>query len=86
MALMFVFFIKSIIAKQFEGSQIKRMCIFHVLTVRGLSGREGASVSCMGLLGNAEAPWLRTYIIICIPLHSIQFDCRTLKRRLGMSL
>ena len=37
------FFTKSIIAKQFEGSRIKRMCIFHVLTVRGLHGREGAS-------------------------------------------
>ena len=48
-----VFFAKSIIAKRFEYSWIKRMCIFHVLTVRGLSGSEGASVPCMGLPGNA---------------------------------
>ena len=36
-----------IIAKQFEDSRIKRMCIFHVLTVRGLPGSEGASAPCM---------------------------------------
>ena len=53
MALMFCFFTKSIIAKQFKGSRIKCMCIFHVLTVRGLPGSEGASTSCMWLLGNA---------------------------------
>ena len=38
------FFTKSIIRKQFEYSRIKRLCIFHVTTVRGLSGsgqREG---------------------------------------------
>ena len=29
------------------------MCIFHALTVRGLSGSEGASVPCIGLPGNA---------------------------------
>ena len=50
------FFTKSIIAKQFEGSRIKCMCIFHVLTVRGLPGSEEASVPCMGLVGNAKAP------------------------------
>ena len=50
------FYIKSVIAKQFEGSRIKRMCIFHVLTVRGLPGSEGDSASRMGLPGNAEAP------------------------------
>ena len=37
------FLIKSIIAKQFDGSRINRMCIFHVLTVRGFPGSEGAS-------------------------------------------
>ena len=49
-------FTKSIIAKLFEGSWIKRMCIFHVLMVRGLPGSVGASVSCMGHPGNTEAP------------------------------
>ena len=44
------------IAKQVEYSRIKRMCIFHMLTVRGLAGSEGASAPCMGLPGNAEAP------------------------------
>ena len=37
------FFTKNIIAKQFEGSRVKCMWIFHVLTDRGLPG-------------NAEAP------------------------------
>ena len=32
------------------------MCIFHVLTVRGLPGSEGASAPCMGLPGKAEVP------------------------------
>ena len=32
------------------------MCIFHVQTVRGLPGSEGASTPCMGLPGNVEAP------------------------------
>ena len=32
------------------------MYIFHMLTVRGLPGSEGASASCMGLPGNMEAP------------------------------
>ena len=50
------FFANSIITKQFEYSQIKRMCIFHVLTVRGLSDSKGGSVPCMGLPSNAEAP------------------------------
>ena len=56
---MFLMFLgaKSIIAKQFEYSRIKRMCIFHVLTVRGLSGSEEASALCMGLPGIAEAPY-----------------------------
>ena len=43
------YFAKSIIAKQFEDSRIKRMCIFHVLTVRGLPRSEGASTLCMRL-------------------------------------
>ena len=47
------------IAKQVEYSRIKRIYIFHVLTVRGLAGSEGASAPCMGLPGNAKAPWLR---------------------------
>ena len=55
-ALMLFFFTKSIIAKRFEGSRIKCLCIFHVLMVRGLPGSEGASVPCMGLPGNVEAP------------------------------
>ena len=50
------FFAKRIIAKQSEYSWIKCICIFHVLTVRGLSGNKGASAPCMGLPGNAEAP------------------------------
>ena len=57
MVFIFFFFAKSIIAKQFEDSRIKHMCIFHMLTVRGLPS-EGASVPSMGLPGNAEAPWL----------------------------
>ena len=65
------FLIKSIIAKQFEGSRIKRMCIFHVLTVRGLPGSEGASASCMGLPGNTEAPYTTRLIsllyLMCAP-------------------
>ena len=32
------------------------MCIFHELTVKGLSGSEGVSMLCMGLPGNTEAP------------------------------
>ena len=44
------------------------MCIFHVLTVRGLSGSEGASASCMGLPGNAEAPLaMRLSMVIDTP-------------------
>ena len=50
------FFTKSITVKQFEGSRIKRMCIFRMLTVRGLPGSEGASASCTGLPGNAMPP------------------------------
>ena len=59
------------IAKQVEYSRIKRMCIFHVLTVRGLAGSEGASAPCMGLPGNAEAP-LATRLL----LHSIYRESR----------
>ena len=40
------------------------MCIFHVLTVRGLSGSKGASAQCMGLLGNAEAPLATRLLLI----------------------
>ena len=77
MALM-LFFTKSIIAKQFEGSQIMHMCIFHVLRVRGLPGSKGASVPCMGLPGNAEAPLvtrLGRYI-----LYSSHYSCVNLSR------
>ena len=38
------------------------MCIFHVLTVRGLPGSEGATAPCMGLPGNGYAP---EYIHVC---------------------
>ena len=58
-----VFFCKKYYSKQFEYSWIKRMCIFHVLTVRGLSGSEGASMPCMGLPGNAEAPLVTRLLI-----------------------
>ena len=62
-----VFLTKSIIAKQFEGSRIKRMCIFHVPTVRGLPGSEGTSAPCMGLPSNAEAPLaMRLYSIAIV--------------------
>ena len=56
--LLSLFYINSddFIAKQVEYSRIKRMCIFHELTVRGLPGSEAASAPCMGLPGNAEAP------------------------------
>ena len=53
------------IAKQFEYSRIKRMCIFHMLTVRGLVGSEGASAPCMGLPGNAEAPLATRLVGAC---------------------
>ena len=42
------------------------MCIFHVLTVRGLSGSEGASAPCMGLPGNAKA-----LLATCLVYHSV---------------
>ena len=61
--LSFECFIKSVIAKQCEGSRIKRMCIFHVLMVRGLPGSEG-------LLGNVEAP-LATHLVHIYTLHII---------------
>ena len=48
------------------------MCIFHVLTVRGLSGSEGASTPCMGLPGNAEAP-LAMRLCLHIALHADTF-------------
>ena len=42
--MVFIFVVaKSIIAKQFEHSRINRMCIFHVLTVKGLPSSKGAS-------------------------------------------
>ena len=44
------------------------MCIFHVLTVRGLPGNEGASSPCMGFPGNAEALLATRLvnIIVCV--------------------
>ena len=54
-----VFVAKSIIAKKFEYSQIKRMCIFHVLTVRRLSGSEGAPRRIWGFRAMRKPPWLR---------------------------
>ena len=63
MALMFFVFFgvftKSIIAKQFEGSRIKCMCIFHVLMVRGALGQRGGFRAARGLPGNADTPDLR---------------------------
>ena len=65
MALM-PFFTKNIITKQFEGSQIKRMWIFHVLTDRGLPGSEGLS-------GNAEAPLATRLHIHCHALKNYKY-------------
>ena len=53
MALMFF---KSIIAKQFEGSWIKHMCIFHVLKVRGVPGQRGGFCAVYGVLGQCGSP------------------------------
>ena len=57
-----LFFAKSIIAKQFEYSRIKRMCIFHVLTVKGLRGSRaarGLPHRVWGFRAMQKLSWLR---------------------------
>ena len=58
MVLMCFFLDKIIIAKQFEYSQIidKHMCIFHVLTFRGLSGSEGLPCRVWGFREMRKTP------------------------------
>ena len=51
-----IFVCKSIIANQFKHSRVKHMCIFHVFTVRGLSGSKEASAPSIGLPNSTEAP------------------------------
>ena len=58
-----VFFTKRFKAKLFENSRINRMCISHIMTVRGLLGSEGLPRSVWGFLATLKHPWYALYPI-----------------------
>ena len=76
LSLILIFFAKSIIAKQFEYSRIKHMCIFHVLTVRGSRAVRGlpCRVQRESLFGYAPNEYFNSLSLSFSPTHTTQVE------------